>query len=186
MTVQLEDAPAISYRSNFVFSENGRYATSLRTRDEDVVLESWTLLSEEARVRTVPDLPIDRGTLALSYDDGRILLFRSGGTAASHRRELALLQPLGDECALHHLGEVPARFGGYLLPTAVDAPEIEAIIVEHPSVEGPRGMKGVGEPPVTTPGGAIGNAIFDAVGAVPHETPMTPERVWRAIGSLRR
>jgi len=75
--------------------------------------------------------------------------------------------------------------GSYLLPTAVDAPEIETIVVERPSVEGPRGMKGVGEPPVTTPPGAIANAIFDAVGAVPHEAPMTPERVWRAIERRR-
>jgi len=72
-------------------------------------------------------------------------------------------------------------FNHYLLPTTVDAPQIEAIIVEHPSKEGPRGMKGAGEPPVTTPAGAIGNAIFAAVGAVPHQTPMTPERVWRAL-----
>jgi CO/xanthine dehydrogenase Mo-binding subunit len=72
-------------------------------------------------------------------------------------------------------------FKHYLLPTAVDAPRITAVIVQCPSVEGPRGMKGVGEPPVTTPGAAIGNAIRDACGAVPYETPMTPERVWRAL-----
>ena len=81
---------------------------------------------------------------------------------------------------------VNPSFGGYLLPTAVDAPELEAIIVEQPSREGPRGMKGAGEPPVTTPAGAIGNAIRDAVGVVPYEAPMTPERVWRAIEESKR
>jgi len=81
---------------------------------------------------------------------------------------------------------VNPSLGGYLLPTAVDAPEIEAIVVERPSREGPRGMKGVGEPPVTTPAGAIGNAIRDAVGVVPYEAPMTPERVWRAIEDNRQ
>jgi CO/xanthine dehydrogenase Mo-binding subunit len=69
----------------------------------------------------------------------------------------------------------------YLLPTALDAPRITAIIVERPSEEGPRGMKGAGEPPVTTPAAAIGNAIRAACGAVPHTTPMTPERIWRAL-----
>ena len=72
-------------------------------------------------------------------------------------------------------------FKNYLLPTAVDAPEIEAIIVETPSPDSPRGMKGAGEPPVTTPAGAIANAIRAAAGAAPHETPMTPERVWLAL-----
>lgn len=81
---------------------------------------------------------------------------------------------------------VNPSLGGYLLPTAVDAPEIEAIIVERPSKQGPRGMKGAGEPPVTTPAAAIGNAIRDAVGTVPYETPMTPERVWRAIEESRK
>ena len=71
--------------------------------------------------------------------------------------------------------------GGYLMPTAVDAPAIEAIIVECASLEGPRGMKGVGEPPVTTPAGAIANAVFQATGAVQHHAPMTPERVWRSM-----
>jgi CO/xanthine dehydrogenase Mo-binding subunit len=84
---------------------------------------------------------------------------------------------------LHYDGSIlrDPDFKHYLLPTAVDAPRITAIIVECASVEGPRGMKGAGEPPVTTPGAAIGNAIRDACGAVPYETPMTPERVWRAV-----
>ena len=69
----------------------------------------------------------------------------------------------------------------FLMPTALDAPRISTIVIEQPSSEGMRGMKGVGEPPVTTPAAALGNAIFDACGAVPHTTPMTPERVWRAL-----
>jgi len=83
-------------------------------------------------------------------------------------------------------GIVNPNFKDYLLPTAVDAPELEALIVESPSEEGPHGMKGVGEPPVTTPAAAIANAIRAAVGVAPHETPMTPERVWRAIGDRRQ
>ncbi|HXW75838.1 MAG TPA: molybdopterin cofactor-binding domain-containing protein, partial [Candidatus Eremiobacteraceae bacterium] len=72
-------------------------------------------------------------------------------------------------------------FGAYLLPTAVDAPAIEPIIIEQASEQGPYGVKGVAEASVTTPAGAIANAIADAVGIAPHDTPMTPERVWRAL-----
>ncbi len=71
--------------------------------------------------------------------------------------------------------------GHYLMPTAVDAPRLEAIVVEQSSIEGPRGMKGAGEPPVTTPAGAIANAIADAIGIAMHEAPMTPERIWTAM-----
>ncbi len=88
---------------------------------------------------------------------------------------------LTEELQFGESGIVNTGFHDYLMPTAIDAPPIEAIVIETPSREGPRGMKGVGEPPVTTPAGAIGNAIRDAVGVVPHTTPMTPERVWRAI-----
>ena len=88
---------------------------------------------------------------------------------------------LTEELKFDGQGVIDPDFKDYLLPTSVDAPEIKAVIVESPSVEGPHGMKGAGEAPVTTPAAAIGNAIRAAVGAVPHHTPMTPERVWRAL-----
>lgn len=88
---------------------------------------------------------------------------------------------LSEELLFDAEGIVNTGFHDYLLPTAIDAPQLDAIIVTSPSSEGPFGMKGVGEPPVTTPAGAIGNAIRDAAGAVPYTTPMTPERVWRVL-----
>jgi CO/xanthine dehydrogenase Mo-binding subunit len=88
---------------------------------------------------------------------------------------------LSEELKFDERGIVNTGFHDYLLPTIVDAPRIDSIIVECPSREGPHGMKGAGEPPVTTPAGAIGNAIRDAAGVVPYTTPMTPERVWRAL-----
>ena len=86
-----------------------------------------------------------------------------------------------EELKFDEHGLINADFKDYLLPTTLDAPSIEAIIVESPSKEGPHGMKGAGEPPVTTPAAAIANAIRDAIGTAPHEVPMTPERVWRAL-----
>jgi CO/xanthine dehydrogenase Mo-binding subunit len=71
----------------------------------------------------------------------------------------------------------------YKLPTAADAPHIKPLIVEHPSVRGLYGMKGVGEPPVIFGGAAIANAVFDAIGVQIHQTPLTPERVYRAVKS---
>ena len=70
----------------------------------------------------------------------------------------------------------------YKLPTSADAPEIEAIFVEHPASNGgPRGSKGVGEPPIVPTAGAVANAIARAAGVRVRRLPMTPERVWRAI-----
>jgi CO/xanthine dehydrogenase Mo-binding subunit len=70
----------------------------------------------------------------------------------------------------------------YKLLTTADAPEIETVFIEHPASNGgPRGSKGVGEPPIVPTAGAVANAIAIATGARIHRLPMTPERVWRAI-----
>ena len=70
----------------------------------------------------------------------------------------------------------------YKLLTTADAPEIEAIFVEHPASNGgPRGSKGVGEPPIVPTAAAVANAIAAATGIRVRRLPMTPERVWRAV-----
>jgi CO/xanthine dehydrogenase Mo-binding subunit len=67
----------------------------------------------------------------------------------------------------------------YKLMTCSDAPEIDVTWVEYDSV-GPRGSKGVGEPPQVPTAGAIANAIAKVLGSRVRRMPMTPERVWRA------
>ena len=67
----------------------------------------------------------------------------------------------------------------YKLITCSDAPEIEIDWVQIPTKgAGPRGSKGVGEPPQVPTAGAIANAIAKVVGTRVRHLPMTPERVW--------
>ena len=73
------------------------------------------------------------------------------------------------------------NFALYKLPTTLDVPNIQAVIVEHPSENGPYGIKGVGEPPVIASAAAIANAVYDATGVQMTQTPLTPERVYRAL-----
>ena len=65
----------------------------------------------------------------------------------------------------------------YKLPTAMESPLLECILVENASVDGPNGAKGVGEPPIILPGAAIANAVTRAIGRTVRELPLTPERV---------
>jgi CO/xanthine dehydrogenase Mo-binding subunit len=67
----------------------------------------------------------------------------------------------------------------YKLVTCSDAPQIDVEWIEYDSV-GPRGSKGVGEPPQVPTAGAIANAIAKVIGRHVGELPMTPERVWLA------
>jgi xanthine dehydrogenase molybdenum-binding subunit len=69
----------------------------------------------------------------------------------------------------------------YKLVTCSDAPEIEVEWIEYDAKNaGPRGSKGVGEPPQVPTAGAIANAIAKVIGSHVDQLPMTPERVWLA------
>ncbi|NKB37973.1 MAG: molybdopterin-dependent oxidoreductase [Gammaproteobacteria bacterium] len=69
------------------------------------------------------------------------------------------------------------NFADYLLLTAEDMPPTESILVEQPATEGPFGVKGVGEPPIAPPTGAVANALGDAIDINVKRLPLTPEEV---------
>lgn len=71
----------------------------------------------------------------------------------------------------------------YRQATAVDLPDIETILIEVPAPYGPYGARGVGEPSIIPAPAVIANAIEDAVGVRIYETPLNPERVWRALSA---
>jgi CO/xanthine dehydrogenase Mo-binding subunit len=69
----------------------------------------------------------------------------------------------------------------YLVPTAVDAPQVDLVLVEEPWAKGPFGAKGIGEPALIPAAAAIANAVDHALGLTVGEIPLTPEVVWRAL-----
>jgi CO/xanthine dehydrogenase Mo-binding subunit len=72
------------------------------------------------------------------------------------------------------------RMHNYSIPTMMDAPEMETIIVEKSYDHGPMGAKGVGELPMDGGAPAIANAIYNATGLRVCEVPVTPERLFEA------
>jgi len=74
-----------------------------------------------------------------------------------------------------------ASFLDYRMPTSLDLPMIDAVIVEVPNPGHPFGVRGVGEVPIVPPPGAIANAVYHAVGVRMEELPMSPGRVLKAI-----
>jgi CO/xanthine dehydrogenase Mo-binding subunit len=73
------------------------------------------------------------------------------------------------------------NFQEYLIPTALDMPEIDTIIVEAPEPTGPFGAKGVGEPSNVSVASAIINAVADATGKRAKELPCTAEKVYNLL-----
>lgn len=146
--------------------------------------------STEAHATTVADVEVDTETgevtvlrLASAYEvgqqvnpemvNGQIIGGAVMGMAHALMESVFPYYPSLD----HH----PGSFSEYLIPTALDVPEIESVVLEYPSSNGPYGVKGVGEMTANSPIPAIVNAIYDAVGVWITDLPVTPEKVLRAL-----
>ena len=72
----------------------------------------------------------------------------------------------------------------YLIPTSADIGDWETIVTESKEGMGPKGARGIGEPPCNASPAAITNAISDAVGARITEIPVTPEKVLAVLKNI--
>jgi CO/xanthine dehydrogenase Mo-binding subunit len=68
-------------------------------------------------------------------------------------------------------------FTDYLLPTILDAPEVEALLIEREGSWGPFGAKGVGEPPTISSTPAVVAAIRAASGKDLARVPVRPQDI---------
>jgi xanthine dehydrogenase molybdenum-binding subunit len=69
----------------------------------------------------------------------------------------------------------------YRVPTALDLPLIETVLVEVPNPNHPYGVRGVGEVCIVPPAGAVANAIQRATGVRFDTLPLSPERVCMTV-----
>lgn len=74
-----------------------------------------------------------------------------------------------------------ASFLDYRMPTSLDLPMIDTIMVEVPNPGHPYGVRGVGEVCIVPPLAAIANAISHAIGVRMYDLPMNPGRVLEAV-----
>ena len=80
-----------------------------------------------------------------------------------------------------------SNFSTYLIPGVYDIPKrVDSIIVEDPHPEGPFGVRGMAEMPYLPYAAVVASAVFDATGVWFDEFPLTPERVLRRLGKVRR
>ena len=91
---------------------------------------------------------------------------------------------LSEELQYHEGKLMTPSFSEYLIPTAMDMPRVQSIILESRSGVGPFGAKGIGEPSLTPVAPAIANAVADAIGVRIPDLPITPEKVVNALTAL--
>jgi CO/xanthine dehydrogenase Mo-binding subunit len=88
---------------------------------------------------------------------------------------------LNEEYVYNDKGEMTnASYLDYRMPTSLDLPMIDTVIVEVPNPGHPYGVRGVGEVPIVPPPAALANAIYRALGVRLRQLPMSPGRVVKA------
>jgi xanthine dehydrogenase molybdenum-binding subunit len=89
---------------------------------------------------------------------------------------------LNEEYVYNQEGQmVNASFLDYRMPTSLDLPMIDTVIVEVENPGHPFGLRGVGEVSIVPPLAAIANAVYRATGVRMRQLPMGPSRVVEAL-----
>ncbi|MET1231648.1 MAG: molybdopterin cofactor-binding domain-containing protein, partial [Candidatus Limnocylindrales bacterium] len=153
--------------------------------DETYTGDAYPAFGWAAAVAEVT-VDLDTGEVAVrsvvSADDvGRVI----HPILAEGQVEGGTLQAVGyatiEEIKLHDGRYLNDRLATYLIPTSLDAPRIETILVEAPFAGVPHGAKGIGELPMDVGAPAVVAAIHDATGVWIHDLPASPERILAAL-----
>jgi len=135
------------------------------------------------------EVDLDTGQVELlryvaAHDVGRAINLRSVQGQITGAVAQGLGMALLEEVVVADGVNLTGGFFQYLIPTATDVPEIDAVVLESGEGMGPFGARGIGEPPIGPPSAAVASAIADAIGVRPTSLPITPERVLGCLGGL--
>ena len=76
-----------------------------------------------------------------------------------------------------------SSFLDYRMPTTLDVPMIETVMIEVPNPKHPFGLRGVGEAPIIPPLSALAIAVSNAIGVRMRDLPLTPDVILTALDS---
>jgi xanthine dehydrogenase molybdenum-binding subunit len=120
-------------------------------------------------------------------NDCGTVMYASGAEAQQIGGQvMAIGEALTEEIIYDPLHGVPLNFNfiDYKMPTMLDMPEIEPVLLEIWRGAGEYGACGIGEGTLTCTPRAIANAVYNAIGARIDELPITPEKVLQALGRI--
>jgi CO/xanthine dehydrogenase Mo-binding subunit len=115
------------------------------------------------------------------HDVGKALNPRSVAGQIEGGISMGLGYGLTEEASLKEGVIINPRFSQYLIPTALDVPEVRSFLVEEEEPSGPFGAKGVGEPALVPTAPAVVNAIAAATGVRPMKLPVTPQALQKLL-----
>jgi xanthine dehydrogenase molybdenum-binding subunit len=124
--------------------------------------------------------------LVILNDCGTVM-YASGAEAQQVGGQvMAVGEALTEELIYDPVHGVPLNFNfiDYKIPTILDMPEVEPVLLEVWRGAGEYGACGIGEGTLTCTPRAIANAVHNAIGVRVDEIPITPEKVLRALGKI--
>jgi CO/xanthine dehydrogenase Mo-binding subunit len=124
---------------------------------------------------------VDVLRVVAAHDCGRVINPMLGEGQIEGGVAMGIGYALTEEIVFRDGVQVNPNFTDYVMPTILDVPPIDVVMVEKHDPTGPFGAKGVGEPTLVPTAAAILNAIYDAVGVRIRSLPATPEKVLRAL-----
>ncbi len=132
------------------------------------------------------EVDVETGTVRLlkhvaCHDVGRAINPQSVEGQMQGGAVMGVGQALLEDVVVDEGTNLSTLFANYLVPTALDVPDVRAVVVESGEGLGPFGARGIGEPPNGPPPAAVASAIQNAVGVRLLELPMTPERIFEAL-----
>src|SRR5215475_6511487 len=123
--------------------------------------------------------------LVACYDMGQVINQQSAEGQIEGGAAQGLGHALMEEVILEQGINKNSHLLDYRIPSTLDVPRIESIMLESGNGLGPFGAKGIGEPSMTPTPAAVMNAVSQAIGGRVTELPLTAERVLGAIGTGR-
>jgi len=178
------------YKKNVSLNETGFYSAPKcdfeQENSQGTTYLQYTYGAVVAEIQVDTELGVVKPLrITVAYDAGRAI----NPLSVEGQIEGGTIQALGyglTEQLIHVDGIVAnPTLGDYYIPTSLDIPDIQTIIVEYPGAVGPFGAKAMGEPPVDLPAAALANAITHATGSRVFELPLTAERVLFATKEKR-
>ena len=123
--------------------------------------------------------------LAACYDVGQVINRQSCEGQVEGGAVQGLGHALLEEVVLEQGLSKNPHLLDYKIPTTLDVPPIDVILIESGNGLGPFGAKGIGEPAMTATPAAVGNAVAAAVGRTVTEFPLTSERILAYLDAAR-
>ncbi|MCK4680921.1 molybdopterin-dependent oxidoreductase, partial [bacterium] len=174
---------------NVSTAADGWYAAPESTFDENGQGDAYAVYSYATHVAEV-EVDTETGQVSVvrvtaAHDVGRVL----NPVTLEGQIEGGVLQGIGmalyEQMKTEGGAVVTPDFSTYIIPTAMDTPEIRTAFIEHPYSKGPFGAKGIGETPAMPGAVAVANAVSNALGVRLHELPLTAERVRQAVSERK-